>query len=181
MVSLSLRARGALLACVRLSLFGITLQEALNDPQLAPASRDLDIAEVFTTAQTVVRAGRSKGLAAEPYDVQAGDADACTAAGFSQMLSLVLRLRPGGLLCLAPSCSSFGFAPRVWSCRRAGNVEGDTSRQFVQEGNLMARAAMFLFCVAVLRDVDAVMENPVGSMLFSPGPWTAFSCNFLHV
>ena len=167
---LALQQRLALLASLRLTLFGISLDAALKDPQFAPCSRDLDIAEVFTTAQTVVQAGRSLGLTAEPYDKCSGDIDACTAEGFVQMVQLVLRLKPGGLLCVAPDCSSFGFAPRVWSCRTARNVEGDTSRSFVREGNLMARAAMFLFCLAVLRGAEAVMENPVGSMMFSCWP-----------
>lgn len=167
MVRLSLQQHAALLSALRLAMFGITLEAALRDPGHAPPARDLDVAEVFTTAQAVVKAARAAGLAAEPYDVRAGHLDACTAEGFQQMLHLVLRVRPGGLLCIAPDCSSFGFAPRVWSCRTAANVEGDTSRSFVREGNLMARAAMFLFCVAVLRGVEAVMENPTGSMLFT--------------
>lgn len=166
-MALSMAQRAALLAALRLTMFGISLEAALQDPQFSPGSRDLDVAEVFTTAQAVVKAGLAAGLAAEPYDIKAGHGDACTAAGFQQAMQLILRLRPGGLAVIAPDCSSFGFACRAQNGRRANRVQGDTSRPFVREGNLMARMAMFLYCLAVLRGAEAIMENPVGSMLFS--------------
>ena len=166
MVQLTVQQHATLLTVLKLSLFSITLEEALNEPRFAPVSRDLDLAEVFTTAQSVVLAGRAAGQLAEPFDVKHGHEDACTKAGFLQMLNLVMRIRPGGLLCVAPDCSSFGFGPSVWSGRTANNVRGDTSRKFVKDGNLMACAAMFLYCLAILRGVEAVLENPAGSQLF---------------
>jgi len=166
MVQLSPQQCAALLSCLKLSMFGIALADVLRDPKYEPDDRDLDMAEIFTTAQTLVLAAQALGLQAEPYDVLQGHEDACTLAGWLHMLSLVMRLKVGGLLCVAPDCSSFGFGPSVWSCRNAQNVIGDTSRPFVREGNLMANAAMFLFCLAVLRGAEAVLENPVSSMIF---------------
>ena len=166
MVQLSPKQHEALLSCLRLSVFGITLSEVLQESRYEPDARDLDMAEIFTTAQTLVLAAQALGLQAEPDDVLQGHEDACTLAGWLHMLSLVMRLRVGGLLCVAPDCSSFGFGPSVWSCRSMNNVLGDTSRTFVREGNLMANAAMFLFCLALLRGAEAVLENPVSSMIF---------------
>ena len=166
MVQLSPQQCEALLSSLRLSVFGITLTDVLRDPKFEPDDRDLDMAEIFTTAQTLVLAAQALMLQAEPYDVQQGHEDACTLPGWLHMLSLVMRLRIGGLLCVAPDCSSFGFGPSVWSCRNAQNVAGDTTRPFVREGNLMANAAMFLFCLALLRGAEAVLENPVSSMIF---------------
>ena len=31
----------------------------------------------------------------------------------------------------------------------------------------MARASMFFYCLAVLRGVEAALENPAGSMIFT--------------
>jgi len=166
MVQLSPQQCAALLSCLRLTVFGIALADVFKDPKYEPDDRDLHVAEIFTTAQTLVLAAQALELQAEPYDVLQGHESACTLAGWLHMLSLVMRLRVGGLLCVAPDCSSFGFGPSVWSCRTAQNVLGDTSRPFVREGNLMANAAMFLFCLAVLRGAEAVLENPVSSMIF---------------
>ena len=113
MVQLSPKQHEALLSCLRLSVFGITLSEVLQESRYEPDARDLDMAEIFTTAQTLVLAAQALGLQAEPYDVLQGHEDACTLAGWLHMLSLVMRLRVGGLLCVAPDCSSFGFGPSV--------------------------------------------------------------------
>ena len=80
-------------------MFGVTLSEVLRDPRYEPDDRDLDTAEIFTTAQTLVLAAQALGLQAEPYDVLQGHEDACTLGGWLHMLSLVMRLRIGGLLC----------------------------------------------------------------------------------
>ena len=139
MVQLSPQQCEALLSSLRLSVFGITLTDVLRDPKFEPDDRDLDMAEIFTTAQTLVLAAQALMLQAEPYDVQQGHEDACTLPGWLHMLSLVMRLRIGGLLCVAPDCSSFGFGPSVWSCRNAQNVAG----RAIPPGHLSGRATLW--------------------------------------
>ena len=159
-------------------LFGqFTVSSVLADRQLAPAKRDLDVAELWSGVASTVAAARLLGLSAAPFDKfrlpgvtnvgGPGAEDITTKAGFLKALALVLRLRPGGLLGMAPTCSSFGFGPSSRSKRGKSNWSGDTGRSFVRVGNLEAQIAMFLFCVAVARDVHAWMENPSGSYMFS--------------
>lgn len=169
MVGLSAAQRSILIGALKLAVFGVTLQSVLQDPSFEPPVRDLDVAEIFTTAQSVALAAKAAGFNSAAYDIKIdGCSDACELTGFKQLLQLVMRLKPGGLLCVAPCCKTFIFAPRRWTCRNAQNVQGDTSRPVVRAGNLMARIAMFIYCVALLRGVEAVLENPAGSMIFRP-------------
>ena len=171
--------RITILQKLRLVIFGISLEAALQDPRWQVPARDLDVAEIFTTAQSVVLAGGAAGYRAEGYDLGLpGCASATTEAGFHQILRLVMRLRVGGLLCVAPCCKSFVFAPRRWTCRSAANVVGDTSRPMVRDGNLMANIAMFIYSLAILRGAEALLENPSGSMIFRSGPLRVFCATF---
>jgi hypothetical protein len=159
-------------------LFGhYTVSSVLSDKTLAPVQRDLDLAELWSGVASTVAAAQVFGLSGLPFDKfripgvtnlsGPGTEDITTKTGFLKALALVLRLRPGGLLGMAPTCSSFGFGPSSRSKRGKSNWAGDVGRAFVRIGNLEAQIAMFLFCVAVARDVHVWMENPSGSYMFS--------------
>ena len=155
--------------CV-ITLFGVfTISGVLQDPQFTNLPRDLDCVELWTEAQTLVQAARREGLQAAAFDIQQDPAtrDITTCTGFTEALRLVMRLKPGGLLAMAPDCSSFVFAPTSQSGRKRGQFEGDASREFVCKGNLQATIAAFFLHVAVARGVEAFLENPSGSMMFS--------------
>lgn len=161
---LSAQQKAALMKAVHLAILGWTLEAVLQKDW---GARDLDAAEVFTTAQAVVAAARLGGYRAEAYDINLpGGRGIQEEAGFLQAVQLVMRVQPGGLVTLAPCCKSFGFAPRRWTGRTLRQIEGDVGYPGVVLGNIMARAAMFLFCLAVLRDLEVVLENPAGSMMF---------------
>jgi hypothetical protein len=81
MVQLSPQQCAALLSCLRLTVFGVALADVLRDPKYEPDDQDLDVAEIFTTAQTLVLAALALKLQAEPYDVLQGRESACTLAG----------------------------------------------------------------------------------------------------
>ena len=54
---------------------------------------------------------------------------------------------------------------------------GDVSRKCVQDGNLHAQVAAFLFALALERKLNPVLENPVNSMIFqSPALSSVLSC-----
>lgn len=82
----------------------------------------------------------------------------------------MFRLRVGGLLWMAPVCSSFVFANVSNTKRSVENPVGDVSYEAVAVGNLMANAAAFLFDVAVSRQVQVAMENPVSSLIYRYPP-----------
>ena len=150
-------------------LFGLyTVSSVVGDPAWATVPRDLDVVELWTEAETIVKAAAATGLKAEGYDILKNvSQDLTTASGFQGALRLVMRLKPGGLLAMAPDCSSFGFGPSSLSGRKKGFFEGDTSQNFARRGNLQANVAAFFLHLAVARRVEAFLENPSGSMMFS--------------
>ena len=169
--------RGVRIGIHALRLFGIyTVYDVLRDPSFAALPRDLDVVELWSGVGSLVSAAKASGLQAEGFDIirvkgvtdvpGEGNEDILTVFGFRKALSLVFRLKPGGLVWCAPVCSSFGFANGINCCRTADNAVGDESYKPVAEGNLMAQMAVFFFAVAIYRDVECGIENPASSALF---------------
>jgi hypothetical protein len=163
------KARVAVASSCAICLFGVfTVSSVLHDPQWSLQPRDLDLVELWTEAETLVRAARDEGLQSEGFDIlQDAGNDITTYSGFSRALKMVMRVKPGGLVAMAPDCSSFGFGPSSVSGRRKGQFEGDTSREFVRAGNLQATIAAFFLHLAIAREAECFLENPSGSMMFS--------------
>ena len=161
-----------------LLIFGLTVSSVLDN---ASEERDLDVVELWSGVEAIVSAARVAGFRAEPFDkfripgvTDTADPDITEdillEAGFRKALSLVLRLRPGGLLWMAPVCSSWIFLNLKNTMRtkvRGPRFQGNLKFLPVRQGNRMAEMAAFLFLVAVFRGVHAVVENPGGSMMFN--------------
>ena len=138
------------------------------DPQLSRVPRDLDVVELWAGVRSVQLAALAQGLQAESFDLLQGEGfDITTRAGFTKALSLVMRLKPHGLLAMAPVCSSFVFASTSVTCRKKSNFAGNTLVPCVEAGNMMANIAILFLCLAVQRQVSAFIENPAGSYMFS--------------
>jgi hypothetical protein len=155
-----------------ITLFGtFTVHSVMHDPYWNSSPRDLDLAELWSGVEALARYGEVLGLQTACHDQlkDLGNSryDITTLEGFSAALKLVMRIRVGGLLGMGPDCSSFVFASSPHAQRKATNWAGNTQHQFVRDGNLMASMAAFFMCLAVARGVEAFMENPVGSMIFS--------------
>ena len=124
--------------------------------------------EIFTVSKIVARAAENHGMRSETFDyVNAEHADITTAKGFHQAVQLLLRVKPHGLVVLAPDCSSFGFAPCSSTKRSKNNFAGGAQNPNVQTSNFMARISFFLFVLAWALDIEVIFENPAGSMIFS--------------
>ena len=146
--------------------------------QYAGEVQDLDVVELWCGVGSIVRAAKEAGLAAEGFDLQRvpGETDLQSGAlceditckaGFLRALALVLRVRPGGLVWMAPDCSSWVWLNSSNTKRSEVNgYWGDPGYAKVASGNQMAIGAAFLYHVAVNRRVEAVIENPVSSFLF---------------
>ena len=161
-----------------LLIFGLTLSSVLDT---AAEQRDLDVVELWSGVESIVSAATAAGFAAVPFDkfrirgVRDTDDPDMTEyilleAGFRRALSLALRLRPGGLLWMAPVCSSWIFLNlRSTKRTRVGGprFQGNLKYLPVQQGNRMAEMAAFFFLVAVSRGVQVVIENPATSMMFN--------------
>ena len=161
-----------------LVIFGLTVSAVLNS---ACDQRDLDVVELWSGVAAIVAAARAAGFTARPFDkfrikgaTDTDDPDTTEdillEAGFRRALNLVLRVRPGGLVWMAPVCSSWIFLNLKNTKRNkvAGPRFGGNLRYLpVRHGNRMAEMAAFLFLVAAARGVHAVIENPAASMMFN--------------
>ena len=70
--------------------------------------RRIDVVELWSGVGSVASAARARSLAAETFDVADDpEQDILKKRGFKIALGMVLRIRVGGLLWMAPVCSSF--------------------------------------------------------------------------
>ena len=151
------------------AIFGLTLASVLDR---AEVDRDLDLLELWSGVGSIVRAGSRRSYNARGFDNKNSEyEDITTPAGFKHAVNLVLQLVVGGLLWMAPVCSSFTFMNSS-NCMRgpSNDYYGDTNYPPVIEGNLMARIAAFLFALAWARGVDVAIENPPGSCIWKFPP-----------
>jgi hypothetical protein len=102
-MALSGRTKIALQTCT-LVLFGHTIGEFLD----SVVTRDLDVFEVWAGVGSIVKAARRHKLNAASMEIlDDSSQDVSSASGFMNAVQLVLSLKIGGLLWLAPVCSSF--------------------------------------------------------------------------
>ena len=158
--------------CATLTVFGLTVNAVLSSPLWLHQARDLDCAEIFSGVQSVVRAARERGMRAQGFDkLHDPKDDITTPTGFRRAVTLVMRLAAGGLLWLAPVCSSWVFMNSS-NCRRtaANGYKGNEKYKPVQLGNIMAEATAFLVLLAYRRCCTAAVENPIQSVIFKYKP-----------
>lgn len=136
--------------------------------QKAAQHRDLDCVEIFSGVGAIRAAAEAVGCRTAAFDKRSDPhQDILDPAGFQKALSLVLRLRPSGLLWLAPMCDSFSWlCLRTTQRKRANAYAGDRASVKVRRGNLGAQATAFLLTVAWCFGVSVVFENPVGSRMW---------------
>ena len=157
----------AVRSCV-IAAFGFTALSILASPHFANIPRDLDVVEIFTVAESVVKAARAEGYHAEGYDYLNPHQSSVTVQdGFTQALTLAMRVRKDGLICIAPECKSFAFSCSSKTDRKAGNFAGNVASPLVQTGNRMAEIGLLLYIIALARGVHVCLENPSGSTMFS--------------
>ena len=78
-----------------------------------PPARDLDFIEVFAGEAAVSKGLHAKGFVGATMDVRHDPRhNVLKPVGFLTLLALVMRLRPRGLLWLAPVCSTWVFMSR---------------------------------------------------------------------
>lgn len=156
-----------------MQVFGVTLAMALS---MMPVNRDLSCVELWAGVASIAKAASVQGMESVAMDLHRvpGQTDVSGPRcenillkdGFRHALSAVLRLRPKGLLWMAPVCGSFVFMNSSNCQRTKENPEGNAAYGPVQDGNRMAMIAAFFYALAVLMDVKPVIEQPSGSMMF---------------
>ena len=152
-------------AC-QLCIFGLTVSGVLSDSGWS-RRRSLDVVEVWAGVASVAGSADEEGLRSKAFDIiNNPQQDILSENGFKLALGWVLELRENGLLAMGPVCSSFVTLNCKNTKRTKSNVEGNSNCHEVLVGNMMAKAAAFLFLVAIARNVHAYIENPAGSMIF---------------
>ena len=156
-------------AAWRHQVFGHTVREF----QCCKTVRRLSVVELWSGVGSVAAAARKRNLAAITLDREGSPSsthfteDLLTHHGFMEAVQLVLNIVTGGLLFMAPVCSSF-----TWLCSsqckrtRENDHMGDLMYKPVQDGNLGADIAAFLFALAHTRGVEAAIENPSRSSMW---------------
>ena len=156
-----------------MSVFGVTLAMALS---MMPAERDLSCVELWAGVGSIARAAGSEGMDVIAMDINRIPGETNVSGpktenillkqGFMSALRTVLRLRPSGLLWMAPVCSSFVFMNSSNCKRTKENPAGNTAYGPVKDGNRVALIAAFFYALAMLIGCKPVMEQPSGSMMF---------------
>ena len=80
-------------------------------------------------------------------------------------IALVLQTQPGGLVWMAPVCSSWVFLCLGSSGRSKLDVLGNTERKFVRDANLMVSRCCILMRLAVGLGLTYILEQPASSLL----------------
>lgn len=156
-----------------MQVFGLTLVMAL---EMCPVHRPLSVVELWCGVASIAGAAQKAGQASVAMDknrvpgvtnTDGPDSENILSKhGFMRALQAVLEIKEGGLLWMAPVCSSWVFMNSA-NCRRTvKNPAGRAGYEPVKQGNHMASIAAFLYAVAMLRKVRPVIEQPAGSIMF---------------
>jgi hypothetical protein len=163
-------------AMSELNVFGFTVPGVLKDVAATSVPRPTDVLEVWSGVFSVGRGAEVEGFSAVPFDRDrepgktdvpgCKSEDLLTKDGFHHVVMETLQLKAGGLLMMAPVCSSMGW-PNSSRCKRTDdNPEGDLTYIPVQDGNTFAKVCDFLLQIGVARSVFIIIENPPNSWLW---------------
>ena len=151
---------------------GWTLQAALEE--FGDTSRTIDVFEVWSGVSSIAKAVQRphlRHLQANTFDrLHSAAEDILTKEGFKKALQQLFAVKPKGLAWFAPECKSFVFVNSSNCKRTRSQPEGDESYAAVASGNRQAEIMIFMYCVALIRDVHPVGEQPAGSAMFRYPP-----------
>ena len=85
--------------------------------------------------------------------------------GFLRLLLYCMRLAHDGLIHWGTVCSWWVWMCRGTSKRSAWNWKGDTSRQFVADGNDMVSRMVICLMLVTMRGGDWLLEQPASSLM----------------
>ena len=134
-----------------------------------PPQRTLDVLEVFSGQGHLWQACSDTGLSARGFDNrQAWEEDVALFDGFMLLLLLVLSVKEGGLIWLAPPCSWWVFLSHHNHQRKEANQwTGKVEDPKVQRANHIAAATSAVVRLAMSRLVQVVIEQPADSCMFN--------------
>ena len=110
---------------------------------------------------------RAAGMAVQEYDKihRHPDEDLSTVTGICWAVWLVLTVKMGGFVHMAPPCSDWGFLNSFTSGRWL-SVHGDPARAQVQCNNRIAEAIAAIIVLCAVRGLFFIIEQPGDSQFF---------------
>ncbi len=128
----------------------------------------IDVLEVFAGRRRISKAMRCKGYRVVPFDRDMSHRmDINTDEGFCILLGLALSLAPGGLLWLAPVCSSWIWINAGTHTRNQLAWSGNTDHAYIAEANKMVTRCALLIWLVRFRGCSWVIEQPRSSVLIA--------------
>ena len=155
----------AMAACTGMVALHLTfpMMVALAETQV----RKTDVAEVFCGVGSIWKAGAAFGYHCEGFDKDMDQGmNVFYANGLEELVKMVGRVKPGGLLWISPDCSSFCGLCVAQTERSLQNPSGNLSRNCVKNGNFMAMVSMMLFVLGWMLGACPVLENPAGNWIW---------------
>ena len=130
--------------------------------------RDLSCLDMFGGSGNFAHVFGDAGYKSIVFDMASGGEahNIITKDGFFTALRYVLRLKVGGLMPSGPPCSMFVFMSSSLHRRSLRNPEGDTRTNRVKTANIIVYNFLVLACVATMRRVYTVIEQPSSTRMF---------------
>ncbi len=149
----------------------------LFPPSGEPPARDLDYVELFAGDRSVSRGMDLLGFVGRSIDMRFDAAhDFLTPRGFLLVLSLVVRLRPHGLLFAAPPCSTWVFMSSS-STGRDLVSQGDEMNFYVRSQNALVERLLLISALVRARGGVFLWEQPASSCMFRYQPVASFAAD----
>ena len=139
---------------------------------LAGAESDLDVVELFAGEAEVSKSCEACDLKVVAVDALHGTAEANlqTLRGVRYAISMILRLKAGALLWLAPPCSGWVFLSSSCHKRNSSNdYRGNRRNPGVAADNSLAHVVAALCRLASWWGITFILEQPADSVLFNFG------------
>ena len=131
-----------------------------------PDAEQLDFGELFAGRAAVSGSLGALGYRGRALDrEQLAEMDMLLPLGLMMAVRMVLSIVPGGVLWLAPPCSSWAWLPRH-ATGRAKAVEGDVTQASIVAQNALAERVAFLLRLCAKRGVHWIVEQPASSVLW---------------
>lgn len=133
---------------------------------LVEGQATFDLVEFFAGQQSICRGFRARGLRAYAFerDLKPISDDIMSAAGLLHALSLVLRVRGGGVVWFGVVCSSWVWISRSSTQRSEVRPMGRDSANNAN-ANAMVSRVMLLLRIANARAIMTVLEQPTSSLM----------------
>ena len=146
--------------------------QSLLEPHVH-CERHLDAVELFAGQAEITQALQAAFFTALGVDASDGRAESnmLSYRGFLNALHLIMRIKPKGLLWLAPPCSSWVYMSSSWHKRGKRNRHRGATRWCdIREANSLGCIVAILVLVASWRQVYYILEQPKGSKLLKFRP-----------